>query len=178
MDIKNLFRPLYRSISRSKLNFIMKFKVNLIIFAFVFGFVVINNESKAAEINKSSNNTKVVLLVNAQQKAFELYINEQYTPFTEQEEWKVFVEIVTYYNNNPSKLLNVNAETKQQFKNAVHLLNHAMSNSTDEQAKFWLESIKKTSHNINFLWNLDWDSLTPKEEAENTGEPIALLNGF
>lgn len=169
---------MYRSISRSKLNFIMKFKVNLIIFAIVFGFVVKNNESQAAENNKSSNNTKVIALVNAQQKVFELYINEQYTPFTEQEEWKVFVEVVTYYNNNPSKLLNVNAETKQQFKSAVYLLSHAMSNSNDESAKVWLESIKKTSHNINFLWNLDWDSLTPKEESESIGEPIALLNGF
>ena len=156
----------------------MKFKVNLIIFAIVFGFVVKNNESQAAENNKSSNNTKVIALVNAQQKVFELYINEQYTPFTEQEEWKVFVEVVTYYNNSPSKLLNVNAETKQQFKSAVYLLSHAMSNSNDESAKVWLESIKKTSHNINFLWNLDWDSLTPKEESESIGEPIALLNGF
>jgi len=165
---------LYRSISKSKLNFIMKFKVYLIIFA----FVVKSTESKAAENNKSSNNTKVVALVNAQQKAFELYINEQYTPFTEQEEWKFFVEIVTYYNNNPSKFLNVNPEKQRQFKSAVHLLSHAMSNSTDESAKSWLESLKKTSHNINFLWNLDWDSLTPKEEAQSQAEPISSLNGF
>jgi hypothetical protein len=169
---------LYRSISKSKLNFIMKFKVYLIIFAIVFGFVVKSTESKAAENTKSGNTTEVIAPVNAQQKAFELYINEQYTPFTEQEEWKVFVEIVTYYNNDPSKFLNVNAEKQQQFKSAVHLLSHAISNSTEENAKSWLESLKKTSHNINFLWNLDWNSLSPKEEAESQIEPIISLNGF
>lgn len=169
---------MYRSISKSKLNFIMKFKVYLIIFAFVFGFVIKNTDSKAAENKKSGNTTKAVAPVHAQQKAFELYINEQYTPFTEQEEWKVFVEIVTYYNYDPSKFLNVNAEKQQQFKSAVRLLSHAMSNSNEESAKDWLESLKKTSHNINFLWNLDWNRLTPKEEIASPVKSISLLNGF
>jgi hypothetical protein len=156
----------------------MKFKVKLITFAIVFGVVLGNTELKAKENNKTSNNSNTIALVNAQEKAFETYVNEHYTPFVEQEEWKVFVEIVTYYNNSPSKFLNVNAEKQQQFKNAVKLLSHSMNNSNDENAKVWFESLKKTSHNINFLWNLDWDSLTPKEETENSGEPISLLNGF
>jgi hypothetical protein len=169
---------LYRSISNSKLNFIMKITVKSIIFAIVFGIVLSGNESKAKENNRISSNTNTIALVNTQQKAFELYINEQYTPFTEQEEWKVFVEIVTYYNESPSKFLNVSAEKQQQFKNAVQLLSHSISSSNDDNAKNWLESLKKTSHNINFLWNIDWNSLTPKEETENEKEPISLLNGF
>lgn len=169
---------MYRSISNSKLNFIMKITVKSIIFAVVFGIVLLSNESKAVEKSKVRNNTNTIVLANVQQKAFELYITEQYTPFTEQEEWKVFVEIVTYYNNSPSKFLNVSADKQIQFKNAVQLLNHSISNSTDESAKNWLESLKKTSHNINFLWNLDWNSLTPKEESEIEKEPISLLNGF
>ena len=154
----------------------MKITVKSIVFVVVFGIVLLTNESKAKENNKTSNNGKTIALVNAQQKAFELYINEQYTPFTEQEEWKVFVEIVTYYNDSPSKFLNTSAEKQQQFKNAVQLLSHSISNSNDESAKSWLESLKKTSHNINFLWNIDWNGLTPKEEIEK--EPISLLNGF
>ncbi|MFN8348564.1 MAG: hypothetical protein U0X91_26415 [Spirosomataceae bacterium] len=156
----------------------MKSKVYLIIFAIAFGFTAINTEAKTSENSKSGNNNKTVARVNALQKDFELYINEQYTPFTEQDEWKVFVEVVTYYNNDPSKFLNVNAEKQKQFKGAVSLLSHALSTGNDANAKAWLSHLKKTSHNIHFLWNLDWNGLTPIEEVENPGEPIPLLNGF
>jgi len=156
----------------------MKYKVKSIILVIALGFVLSITESNAKESNKITTSSKETSLVKAQQKAFEQYINEQYTPFVEQEDWKVFVEVVTYYNNAPSKFLNVNAEKQQQFKNAVNLMIHSLSTSNDENAKNWLQSLKKTSHNINFLWKLDWNSLMVSEETENQGEPISSLNGF
>lgn len=167
---------MYRSISTGKLNFIMKIKVKYSIFAIVFGLVVPVTESKADEKSKNSSNTKTIALANAQQKAFEQYINEQYTPFTEQEDWNVFVEIVTNYNNSPSKFLKTGVEKQQQFKNATQLLIHTMGNSKDENAKFWLNNLKKITHNINFIWHLSWDYLTPNEDSHI--EPINQLNGF
>lgn len=156
----------------------MKVTVNSIIFAIALGFVLLATESNAKESNKTNASPKVTSLVKAQQKAFEQYINEQYTPFVEQEDWKVFVEIVTYYNNSPSKFLNVDAEKQKQFRNAVSLMIHSLSSSNDTNAKDWLQSLKKTSHNINFLWKLDWNGLMESEELENQGEQISSLNGF
>ncbi len=167
---------MYRSISKSKLNFIMKYTVKLIIFVIGFGLSFISIESNAKE-DKSTVNT--VGLSKGREKAFEQYITEHFTPFTEQDEWKVFVEVVTLYNQSPSKLLNVNAETQQQFTSAVKLLNHAMKSSNDENAKIWLENVRKTAHNIHFLWTVDWESLTPAHDTERIiGEPISMLNGF
>ena len=102
----------------------MKVKVNSIILAIALGFVLLVTESNAKESNNTNASPKVTSLVKAQQKAFEQYINEQYTPFVEQEDWKVFVEIVTYYNNSPSKFLNVDAGKQKQFRNAVLSLIH------------------------------------------------------
>ncbi|MEZ4902590.1 MAG: hypothetical protein R2822_12980 [Spirosomataceae bacterium] len=154
----------------------MKISVKLSIFAIVFGIVLVNVKAIAEEKSKTSSNTKTIALANAQQKAFEDYISEQFTPFTEQEDWKVFVEVVTYYNNSPSKMINVPAEKQQQFNNATRLLIHAVGNSKDENAKFWLNNLKKTTHNIHFIWHSNWDYLTPNEEIQI--EPIHQLNGF
>ncbi len=167
---------MYRSISRSKLNFIMKHKVKLVIFVIGFGLGLISVESNAKE---NKNTISTVGLSKGSEKAFEQYINEQFTPFTEQDEWKVFVEVVTLYNQSPSKFLKINADKQQQFKSAVQLLSHAMNNSHDENAKIWLENLRKTAHNINFLWTVDLESLMPDQDTERlSGEPISMLNGF
>jgi len=154
----------------------MKASVNPSIFAIALCSILTHTEARAEEKNTTSSNTKTIVLAIAKQRAFETYINEQFTPFTEQEDWNVFVETVTYYNNSPSKFMNVSAERQQQFKNATRLLTHAIENSKDEMAKGWLENLKKTTHNINFIWNLNWDNLAEKEKPQT--EPTHQLNGF
>jgi hypothetical protein len=167
---------LYRSISKRELNFIMKYTVRLIIFVVGFGLSFISIEAYAKD-DKSTANTAG--LSKGREKAFEQYITDNFTPFIEQDEWKIFVEVVTLYNQSPSKLSTVNAETQQQFKSAVKLLNHAMNSINDENAKSWNESIRKTAHNIDFLWRVDWETLTPAHDTERIiGEPISMLNGF
>ncbi len=167
---------MYRSISKRELNYIMKYPVKLIIFVIGFCLSLISIESNAKD-DKSTANTAG--LSKGREKAFEQYITDHFTPFIEQDEWKVFTEVVTLYNQSPSKLVNVNAEKQQEFKSAVKLLNHAMKSSNDENAKIWLENVRKTAHNINFLWTADWETLTPDHDTERIiGEPISMLNGF
>jgi type II secretory pathway pseudopilin PulG len=147
----------------------MKTSVRIIIIGIVFGLISFGTEAK-----------KDSKAITAQkQKAFETYILDQYTAFTEQEEWKIFVEVVTLYNEAPSKLRNLDKETKQQFNDAITLLSHAMKQSDEEHAKDWLKSLQSTAHNVNFLCTTDWESLTPVQDTEGTiGEPISQLNGF
>lgn len=167
---------MYRSISKKELNFIMNYPVKLIIFVIGFGLSFISTEAQAKEDKKTVNTAG---LSKGREKAFEQYITDNFTPFIEQDEWKVFIEVVTLYNQSPSKLSNVNAEKQQQFKNAVKLLNHAMNSINDENAKNWNESIRKTAHNIEFLWIVDREMLTPAHDTEKIiGEPISMLNGF
>ncbi|MFN4146235.1 MAG: hypothetical protein ACK4GN_10465 [Runella sp.] len=157
----------------------MKIRVKYIIFAVVFQGVLVSVETIAKD-NAKAKEEKVVVapLTKSHQAAFEQYIQEQYTSFVEQDEWKIFVEVVTYYNNSPSKLLNVNAEKQRQFDEAVSLLKHTLKHQDSPEAKIWLERLKKTSHHIRCVWKLEWDNLTPEETPQTTKEIIGFLNGF
>lgn len=147
----------------------MKVNVKTIIVAIVFGIVSFNTEAK-----KDSK-----AITGIKQKAFEAYILDQYSAFTEQDEWKIFVEVVTLYNEAPSKLRKLDNQTKQQFNDAIRLLSHSMKQSNEEHAQEWLNSLQSTSHNVNFLCNTDWEALTPIQDTEpSIGEPFGQLNGF
>jgi hypothetical protein len=157
----------------------MKARVRVIEAVFVLILFGSQFESKAFNKDNASTKAKTIALVNGKEKVFEQYIIEQYTPFTEQEEWNVFMEVVTLYNDSPSKLTQIDTEARNRFNGAVNLLAHAMKQSTDAEAKAWFESLQKTSQNINFLWNVNWGKLLPSQEADKiVGEPIGQLNGF
>ncbi len=165
------------STSKSKLNYTMKVKVNLIIFAVVFGSVFSSVAVAKDKKIKEAAKINAVELVKGQEKNFVTYVQDKFQPFSLQSEWKIIVEIVTLYNESPSKFLNLNKQSQQEFDVAVARFTEEATKNPE--AIQWVANLEKTTKSIHFLWSVNWDNLATEEsKQEEINEPIGVLNGF
>lgn len=142
-----------------KLNYIMKAIVKSIIVAIVF------SSASFAANQKVDNHPKAVLLTNGTEKSFFKYVEDKKTRLAKKEDWKTIVGVVTLYNQEPSKFLNMNEDQKLAFNSAVIRLTNKLGNR--REASNWKASVLHTANRMNFVWNLNWDNMTPVENTES-----------
>ena len=146
-------------IKQNKLNYIMKTIVTSIMFAIAF------SSASFASNKQVDNFPKAVLLTNGTEKSFFNYIENKKSRFTKEEDWKTIVTGVTLYNEEPSKFLNMNEDQKLAFNSAVVRLTNKLGNRSE--AASWKASMLYTATRMNFVWNLNWDNMTPAENTES-----------
>ena len=135
------------------------------------------NTAEAKDRKSKSNSVVAVSLVKGQEKEFVVFIEENFHPFSLQAEWKIMAEVVTLYNESPSKFLNINKKTQQEFNEAIEKWNAEASKNPE--AAQWVANLAKTTKAMNFFWKMDWNNLAPQDKiSEEIGEPISGLNGF
>lgn len=139
----------------------MKTTKKSFIFAAVLGVILSANPSVSFSDNVQTDSSKAQVLARGSEVQFSSYVKENLPKFSKKADWRVIDQIVTLYNQSPSKLLNTSKADQMAFNEAVEVLNTKLNRQKDEVADQWSRDLRKTVQQIRFIWNFDIDSLTP-----------------
>jgi hypothetical protein len=131
------------------------------IFAAVLGVILSANPSVSFSKDVQNDSSKAQVLARGSEIQFSSYVKENLPKFSKKADWLVVDQIVTLYNQSPSKLMNTTKADQMAFLEAVKSLNTKLNRQKDEQADQWSRDLRKTVQQIQFIWNFDIDSLTP-----------------
>lgn len=140
----------------------MKSNRRFVIFAVVFG--VVAGMVPQVGFSKSTDNRteiKAKALTNGTEKHFVSYVKEELRSFSKKDSWGIIEKMVTLYGEKPSKLMNVPSSERVAFIQAVEKLNSKLERKNSVEATQWNQSLIKTSNAIQFVWNFNFDNLTP-----------------
>jgi hypothetical protein len=174
LEVSFLSVPLHRSITLTELNKTMKTNYKSIIFAVVFGSVFNSNIATAINNDTTKKTKSVTTISNGREKSFETFVEQNLPKFVKQEDWKKITNIVTLYNQSPSKLLNVDTKSREAFNEAVIKLSNDLTINGSEESKEWFSGLENTVRTINFIWKSNWNTL--EDENTNTGSAVVIAS--
>jgi hypothetical protein len=130
------------------------------IFATVLGVILLASPKESFS-EAVRNDSSAQVLAKGTEKEFSKFVNDNFERYSRKTEWSVVENIVTLYNQSPSKLLSTPEADRKAFDEAVKSLLTKLNRSRNEQARQWSRDLSKTTQQIKFIWNFDIDSLTP-----------------
>ncbi len=139
----------------------MKTTKKSFIFAAVLGVILSANPTVSFSYSIQNDSSKAQVLARGSEIQFSTYVKGNLPKFSKKADWLVIDQIVTLYNQSPSKLLNTNKADQMAFNEAVKSLNTKLNRQKDEVADQWSRDLRKTVQQIQFIWKFDIDSLTP-----------------
>jgi hypothetical protein len=144
----------------------MKTSKKSFIFAMLLGVLVtgLPSASKAA-IEGKGEKKQGTIIANESEEKFASYIISNLPEFTKQENWSIIEQIVTLYNQQPSKIRLVTAETETRFENAVAELGTKLKAMDSAESMQWKSDLEKTVGAVRFIRNFDINSIT-NDQAE------------
>ncbi|MBB5286094.1 uncharacterized protein (DUF1800 family) [Rhabdobacter roseus] len=140
----------------------MKSNRRSIIFAVVFGVVLgLIPGTGTSQAKNEDVKAPTRALVKGTEKQFAAYIKSEFPVFAQNENWEVIEKMVTLYNEKPSALTKIKVQEQQVFNAAIADLNTQLKGRNTLEAQQWQLNLDKTAQAIRFVWNFDFNSLTP-----------------
>lgn len=137
------------------------FKISFI-FASVLGVILFASPSEGSSTTiKNDSSAKAQVLAKGSEVKFSKFVSENLSRFAKKEDWNTIQNIVTLYNQSPSKLLSTNNADKSAFLEAAKTLSTKLNRRKGVEAVKWNSDFQKTVKEVQFIWNFDIDSLTP-----------------
>ncbi|WP_439584573.1 hypothetical protein [Dyadobacter bucti] len=154
----------------------MKTKQKSFIFAIVLGIVIFVAPKKSqAEntINELNNSTTV--LANKSDSEFASYIGQVLPEFVKQENWSIIENIITLYQQTPSKLRVTDAGLIGKFSSAVADLGSKLEEVNTPESLELKKSLLKKAEAVKFITTFDLNTLSA-EQIENAA--VKAPNSF
>ena len=146
----------------------MKTKEKSFIFAIVLGIVVFIAPKKSqAEGTINELNSRTRVLANKSDLEFASYIGQILPEFVKHENWSIIQNIVTLYQETPSKLRGTDASQISKFNSAVADLGSKLEEVNTPESLELRKSLLQKAGAIKFITTFDLNTLSA-DQIENT----------
>ncbi len=154
----------------------MKTKQKSFIFAIVLGFVIFVAPKKSqAENTINELNNRTTVLANKSDSEFASYIGQVLPEFVKQENWSIIENIITLYQQTPSKLRVTDAGLIGKFSSAVADLGSKLEEVNTPESLELKKSLLKKAEAVKFITTFDLDTLSA-DQIENAA--VKAPNSF
>jgi hypothetical protein len=154
----------------------MKTKEKSFIFAIVLGIVVFTAPKKLQAENAINElNSGTTVLANKSELEFASYIGQVLPEFVKQENWSIIQNIITLYQQTPSKLRVTGADRMGKFNSAVADLGSKLEEVNTPESFDLKKSLLEKAEAIRFITKFDLDTLSA-DQIETTA--VKAPNSF
>ncbi|WAC09586.1 hypothetical protein [Dyadobacter pollutisoli] len=154
----------------------MKTNGNSFIFAFIYGILVLAlPQATMAKGSGDEQKDNIAVISNESEIEFTSYIGQVFPDFVKQENWSIINNIVTLYNQTPSKVRVASAEDINKFNAAVTELGSKLETINSPEALEWKSNLLETARVVRFVRNFDLNTLSVDQNEINT---VKVPNSF
>ncbi|WP_138477458.1 hypothetical protein [Dyadobacter bucti] len=154
----------------------MKTKQKSFIFAIVLGIVIFVAPKKSqAENTINELNNRTTVLANKSDSEFASYIGQVLPEFVKQENWSIIENIITLYQQTPSKLRVTDAGLIGKFSSAVADLGSKLEEVNTPESLELKKSLLKKAEAVKFITTFDLNTLSA-DQIENAA--VKAPNSF
>ncbi len=139
-----------------------------VIFALLILVLGVTASASAATINTDDSpaSAKSVspMLTKGSEKQFAQYIETKFSRFVRRSEWPTFKAVIDEYNQNPTSVLEFDADIRQRFNIAATQVMARMGKENSAESIAFMGQTDRTTRMINFLWS--WAQTSPETDVE------------